>query len=36
MISLGTLRQLFTYNCRARGRPLEACAALTQEQFLLP
>lgn len=36
MIPLGTLRQLFDYNYWARDRQLEACAALSQDQFLHP
>ncbi len=36
MMPLGTLRDLFDYNYWARDRQLEACAALSQEQFLLP
>lgn len=36
MIPLATLRELFDYNYWARDRQLEACAALTQEQFLRP
>ena len=33
---LGTLRELVDYNYWARDRQLEACAALSQEQFLRP
>ena len=36
MIPLVTLRELFAYNCWARDRQLEACAALSQEQFQRP
>jgi uncharacterized damage-inducible protein DinB len=36
MIPIDTLRELFDYNYWARDRQLEACAALTQEQFLRP
>ncbi|HEV2425625.1 MAG TPA: DinB family protein [Terriglobia bacterium] len=36
MISLDALRELFDYNYWARDRQLEACAALTEEQFLRP
>jgi len=36
MISLATLRELFVYNYWARDRQLEACSALTSEQFLRP
>jgi uncharacterized damage-inducible protein DinB len=36
MVPLATLRELFTYNYWARDRQLEACAALTEEQFLQP
>jgi uncharacterized damage-inducible protein DinB len=36
MISLETLRDLFDYNYWARDRQLEACAALSEEQFLRP
>jgi uncharacterized damage-inducible protein DinB len=36
MISLSTLKELFEYNYWARDRQLEACAALTEEQFLRP
>lgn len=36
MIALATLRELFDYNYWARDRQLEACAALTEEQFLRP
>ncbi len=36
MIPVDTLRELFDYNYWARDRQLEACAALTQEQFLRP
>jgi len=36
MIPLATLRELYDYNYWARDRQLEACAALTQEQFLRP
>lgn len=36
MIPLATLRELFDYNYWARDRQLEACAALTPEQFLRP
>jgi uncharacterized damage-inducible protein DinB len=33
VISVGVIRQLYDYNCWARGRQLEACRALTPEQF---
>ena len=36
MIPLDTLRELFDYNYWARDRQLEACAALSEEQFLRP
>ena len=36
MIPLVTLRELFAYNYWARDRQLEACAALSQEQFQRP
>ena len=36
MIPIDTLRDLFNYNYWARDRQLEACAALTEEQFLRP
>ena len=36
MIPLGTFRDLFDYNYWARDRQLEACAALSEEQFLRP
>lgn len=36
MIPLTTFRELWDYNYWARDRQLEACAALTQEQFLRP
>lgn len=36
MIPLATLRELFDFNYWARDRQLQACAALTQEQFLRP
>jgi uncharacterized damage-inducible protein DinB len=36
MIPLATLRELFDYNYWARDRQLEACAALSEEQFLRP
>ena len=36
MIPVDTLRELFDYNYWARDRQLEACAALTEEQFLRP
>lgn len=36
MISLVAARELYDYNCWARNRQLEACASLTEEQFLLP
>jgi uncharacterized damage-inducible protein DinB len=36
MIPLATLRELFNYNYWARDRQLEACRALTKEQFLQP
>ncbi len=36
MIPLSTLRELFNYNYWARDRQLEACVALTTEQFLRP
>lgn len=35
-ISLSTLNELFAHNYWARDRQLEACAALTDEQFLRP
>jgi uncharacterized damage-inducible protein DinB len=34
LIKVDTFRELFKYNYWARDRQLEACAALTQEQFL--
>ena len=34
MIPVDTLRELYDYNYWARDRQLEACAALTDEQFL--
>ena len=36
MIALSTLRELFEYNYWARDRQLQACATLTQNQFLRP
>jgi len=36
MIPADTLRDLYDYNYWARDRQLEACAALTEEQFLRP
>jgi uncharacterized damage-inducible protein DinB len=36
MIPVETLRQLYDYNYWARDRQLEACAALSDEQFLRP
>ncbi|MGO9274452.1 MAG: DinB family protein [Terriglobia bacterium] len=36
MIPIDTLRELYDYNYWARDRQLEACAALTEEQFLRP
>lgn len=36
MIPLETLQELYDYNYWARDRQLEACRALTQEQFLKP
>lgn len=36
MVSVETLRGLYDYNYWARDRQLEACAALTEEQFLRP
>jgi uncharacterized damage-inducible protein DinB len=36
MVPLETIRELFDYNYWARDRQLEACAALTEEQFLRP
>ena len=36
MISVNMLRELFEYNYWARDRQLQACAALTQDQFLRP
>jgi uncharacterized damage-inducible protein DinB len=36
MIPLATLQELYAYNYWARDRQLEACAALSQEQFLRP
>jgi uncharacterized damage-inducible protein DinB len=36
MIPLVTLRELFAYNYWARDRQLDACAALSQEQFQSP
>jgi uncharacterized damage-inducible protein DinB len=36
MISPSVLRELFEYNYWARDRQLQACTALTQEQFLRP
>ncbi|MGA2769381.1 MAG: DinB family protein [Bryobacteraceae bacterium] len=35
-ISLTTLNELFDYNYWARDRQLQACAGLTEEQFLRP
>ena len=35
-ISLATLNELFDYNYWARGRQLQACALLSEEQFLRP
>ncbi len=36
MISLATLCELFEYNYWARDRQLQACATLTEEQFMRP
>lgn len=36
MIPLDTFQQLFDYNYWARDRQLQACRALTEEQFLRP
>jgi uncharacterized damage-inducible protein DinB len=36
MVPVDTLRVLYDYNYWARDRQLEACAALTEEQFLRP
>ncbi len=36
MIPLETIRQMYDYNYWARDRQLEACAALSEEQFLRP
>lgn len=36
MVSIETLRELYNYNYWARDRQLEACAALSEEQFLRP
>jgi uncharacterized damage-inducible protein DinB len=36
MIPVDALRKLFDYNYWARDRQLEACSALTEEQFLRP
>ncbi len=36
MIPTGVLRQMFDYNYWAGDKQLEACAALTREQFLKP
>ena len=36
MIPVETLRELYDFNYWARDRQLEACAALTEEQFLRP
>src|SRR5216684_5783071 len=36
MVPLATLRELFAYNYWARDRQIEACAALSQEQFQRP
>jgi uncharacterized damage-inducible protein DinB len=36
MVPIDTLRELFDYNYWARDRQLEACSALTEEQFLRP
>ena len=36
MIPPSVLRELFEYNYWARDRQLQACTALTQEQFLRP
>ncbi len=36
MVSLETLRELFEYNYWPRDRQLQACVALTPEQFLRP
>jgi uncharacterized damage-inducible protein DinB len=36
MIAAATFRELFQYNFWARDRQLEACAPLTEEQFLRP
>lgn len=36
MISLNTFHELYRYNYWARDRQLEACAALSQEEFVRP
>ena len=36
MVALATIRNLFAYNYWARDRQLEACAALSPDQFLTP
>ena len=36
MVPVSTLRELYDYNYWARDRQLEACAALTPEQFVRP
>jgi uncharacterized damage-inducible protein DinB len=36
VVSLETLNELYDYNYWARDRQLEACGALTEEQFLRP
>lgn len=36
MISLATFRELYRYNYWARDRQLEACAVLSEEEFLRP
>ena len=36
MIPVGTFRELYDYNYWARDRQIEACTALTEEQFLRP
>ena len=36
MISPGTFRELYRYNYWARDRQLEACAQLSQQQFMQP
>ncbi len=36
MVSVNTFRELYRYNYWARDQQLEACAALSQEQFVQP